>query len=287
MEKLKFEQVYKDSRASFRYAYSEIPYQDEMPLHFHPEIELTYVYKGSGYRITGEYLEAFNEGELILSPSNRPHCWIYIPESCSSDGKRGCIFVQFLPQILEKGLSFFPEWEYASRWLLSIKQEMRITGETAVQVTNILKEMSLQDSDERLISLIRIIQLLCLSTDLNSIGMPNIGTNGITKSMQRIQTIYRYVVEHYMRSISLQEIADVVNMSPTTFCSFFKRETRKTFNSFVNEYRIDIICNSLKTFPNKEINQIAWESGFYDIPYFNRTFKKMMGMTPREWRDQK
>lgn len=49
-EKLKFEQIKKDSCASLRYDYSSLYPKDEMPLHFHPEIEICYVVKGSGYR---------------------------------------------------------------------------------------------------------------------------------------------------------------------------------------------------------------------------------------------
>lgn len=47
-EKLKFEQIKKDSCASLRYDYSSLYPKDEMPLHFHPEIEICYVVKGSG-----------------------------------------------------------------------------------------------------------------------------------------------------------------------------------------------------------------------------------------------
>ena len=65
-EKLKFEQIKKDSCASLRYDYSSLYPKDEMPLHFHPEIEICYVVKGSGYRMIGDFLEPFEEGEVVL-----------------------------------------------------------------------------------------------------------------------------------------------------------------------------------------------------------------------------
>ena len=108
-EKLKFEQIKKDSCASLRYDYSSLYPKDEMPLHFHPEIEICYVVKGSGYRMIGDFLEPFEEGEVVLVPTNQPHCWMYNPESCEPDGKRRCIVVQFNPDLLQTGLSFFTE----------------------------------------------------------------------------------------------------------------------------------------------------------------------------------
>lgn len=281
---LKFEQIHKDSSASYRFEFTEKPYQDEISLHFHPEIELIYIYKGSGYRMTGDHLEPFNEGELIFAPPNLPHCWIYSPESCLPDGNRGCICIQFLPELLEKGLTFFPEYVYPANRLLQIRQGVRITGETAAKVTRIMRSMGTEDTDEKLLSIIRIVRLLGTSTEFVPIGIPAAAFSNITKNMQRMQAVYKYMVENYQENIPLQDISSLVGMTPTAFCSFFKRETGKTFNTFVNEYRIEIICNLLKNYPEKEINQIAGQCGFYDVPYFNRTFRKMTGMTPGEWR---
>lgn len=283
-KKVKFEQIHNDKKASFRYGNSLMPYQDEISLHFHPEIEITYIYKGAGYRMTGDFPEAFDQGDLVLAPSNLPHCWIYTPESCHPDGLRGCIFIQFLPELLEKGLSFFPEWEYAAHRLLTINQGMKIAGPTAQTVIFIMKEMSQQTTEDKMLALIRIIQLIGTSPDLVPIGLSSSSFNNITKSMRRMQTIYKYVLEHYKQKISLNDIAAAVSMTPTAFCSFFKDETGKTFNTFVNEYRIGIVCNLLKNFPDEDINLLAWQCGFNDVPYFNRAFKKMMNMTPGEWR---
>lgn len=61
-------------------------------------------------------------------------------------------------------------------------------------------------------------------------------------------------------------------------------ETGKTFTNFINEYRIEAVGTLLRNFPDKDINEIAWQCGFTDIPYFNRYFKKMKQMTPKQWR---
>ena len=283
-EKLKFEQIKKDSCASLRYDYSSLYPKDEMPLHFHPEIEICYVVKGSGYRMMGDFLEPFEEGEVVLVPTNQPHCWMYNPESCEPDGKRRCIVVQFNPDLLQTGLSFFTEWEYAAHRLSAIQQGILLTGETAGKIKSCLEEMNCLNASERMLMLIRILQQIGTTTDLIPIGLQETEFNGITKNMRRMQLIFKYVIEHYKEKITLSDAANVISMSTTAFCSFFKRETGKTFTNFINEYRIEAVCTLLLNFPDKDINEIAWQCGFTDIPYFNRSFKKMKQMTPKQWR---
>ena len=108
----------------------------------------------------------------------------------------------------------------------------------------------------------------------NPIGLQETAFNGITKNMQRMQLIFKYVIEYYKEKITLSDAANVISMSTTAFCSFFKRETGKTFTNFINEYRIEAVGTLLRNFPDKDINEIAWQCGFTDIPYFNRFSKR-------------
>ena len=144
--------------------------------------------------------------------------------------------------------------------------------------------MNLLNASERMLMLIRILQQIGTTTDLIPIGLQETAFNGITKNMQRMQLIFKYVIEYYKEKITLSDAANVISMSTTAFCSFFKRETGKTFTNFINEYRIEAVGTLLRNFPDKDINEIAWQCGFTDIPYFNRYFKKMKQMTPKQWR---
>ena len=191
-EKLKFEQIKKDSCASLRYDYSSLYPKDEMPLHFHPEIEICYVVKGSGYRMIGDFLEPFEEGEVVLVPTNQPHCWMYNPESCEPDGKRRCIVVQFNPDLLQTGLSFFTEWEYAAHRLSAIQQGILLTGETAGKIKSCLEEMNLLNASERMLMLIRILQ---------QIGTYRFAGNGIQRHYQKHAT---YATDLQIRHRALQ-----------------------------------------------------------------------------------
>jgi AraC-like DNA-binding protein len=285
-KEVKYEQVLKDSNTSFHYGWSVQGYQEEIGLHFHPEIEIIVILKGAGYRMTGDFSEPFERGEVLFVPANLPHCWIYNPESCAPDGNRECIFVQFDPSLLENGMAFFNEWKYTSHKLLSMMQSVEITGKAAQSITEALISMQTLSESERLLSLLKMLRLIGTTSSVEPIGIPNNASKDITKNMRRIQLILKYVVENYRRKISLSEIASKVSLSETAFCAFFKRETGKSFISFVNEYRLEAVCSGLKNCPDKDISQIAWACGFTDIPYFNRYFKKMKRHSPREWRSR-
>jgi AraC-like DNA-binding protein len=55
----------------------------------------------------------------------------------------------------------------------------------------------------------------------------------------------------------------------------------------LNEIRINAACRTLKKDLEKSISDIAYSTGFNNIPHFNRTFKRVMGQRPNDWRKGK
>jgi len=62
-----------------------------------------------------------------------------------------------------------------------------------------------------------------------------------------------------------------------------KQATGQTFIAYLNSYRLNKFCELLQSDTTQRINELAWACGFSDIPYFNRLFKKVKGMTPSAW----
>ena len=98
----------------------------------------------------------------------------------------------------------------------------------------------------------------------------------------RMEIIFRYVIQKFPYKINLEEIASLVNLTPPSFCRFFKSRTTKVFSTFVNEVRIGNACKML--IENKHsISQVCYLSGFNYLSNFNRQFKKIKGLTPSEF----
>jgi AraC-like DNA-binding protein len=92
-----------------------------------------------------------------------------------------------------------------------------------------------------------------------------------------------YIQNHFANKISLKEVADLIHLTESNFCKFFKKATGKTYSDYLNEIRINEAARLLLQ-TEKTINQISYECGFETLSYFNRVFLGKKGMRPREWR---
>jgi AraC-like DNA-binding protein len=87
----------------------------------------------------------------------------------------------------------------------------------------------------------------------------------------------------FTRPIKLAEAADLAGLSESAFARFFRRATGKHFTAYLTQLRIARACE-LMIETEKKIAAIALESGFGNLSYFNRIFRREKGITPREFR---
>lgn len=92
-----------------------------------------------------------------------------------------------------------------------------------------------------------------------------------------------YISLNYMRSISLNEIAQFSAVSPSYLSAGFKRHTGATFVEYLNMYRLEVSKDILKnqTIP---LNQAAEMVGISDVVYYNKLFKRYVGVSPGRFR---
>ncbi len=95
--------------------------------------------------------------------------------------------------------------------------------------------------------------------------------------------IKAYIGKHYKENIRLIDIADHLCRNPSYIGSVFKKDIGIGFNEYIASYRIDISKTYLLE-PGFSISQIADMVGFSDVRHFSKTFKKIVGITPAEYR---
>ena len=98
-----------------------------------------------------------------------------------------------------------------------------------------------------------------------------------------IRMAKQYVCENYQKSITLDQVAQIVNMNPVYFSSFFKKKTGLNFREFIIDYRIDIAKELLLDI-QYNIAQISQMVGYSDAKYFSKLFKKKIGVNPKDYR---
>ncbi len=92
-----------------------------------------------------------------------------------------------------------------------------------------------------------------------------------------------YIEEHYLENIKLKELADMSCISIRQFLRVFKENYRMTPMNYIIRLRLQHACSLLKN-STYSISEIAYESGFSDSNYFTRQFRKMLGITPKEFK---
>lgn len=93
----------------------------------------------------------------------------------------------------------------------------------------------------------------------------------------------RYIQGHYGERISLDEAAQAVNASTRHFCKIFKSATGITFTDYLARVRVEKAKHLLQN-PHQRVSEIAFETGFESISQFNRSFKRVTGQSPTQFR---
>lgn len=100
---------------------------------------------------------------------------------------------------------------------------------------------------------------------------------------QAIQTAAAYICRNFDRTIMLDDLAEMVHMSPTYFSRKFKKVTGLGFKEYLNQIRIrEASLLLLKT--DASVTEIACRCGFNDGNYFGDAFRKVKGMSPGQYR---
>jgi AraC-like DNA-binding protein/mannose-6-phosphate isomerase-like protein (cupin superfamily) len=273
--KTEFEKISPDPGSSFTLLHINIPV-NSVPwhYHYHPEIELVNVVKGSGKRHVGNHIKYFDNGDLVLIGSNLPHSGF----GNGAVGEHEEIVVQFRPEFIESSLLNWPEFSELQTLLDNANRGIHFFGKTSQKIKKLMHKMLNTDPFQRLLLLFEIIKIMSKSADyelLNSIG---IKYNFQKKDENRIKKILNFVEQNYQKNIEFKDVADLANMTIPAFSAYFKKTMSLNFTDFLNEFRINQACNYLLA--GKSVADASFEAGFNNVTYFIKVFKNIKGDSP-------
>ncbi len=113
----------------------------------------------------------------------------------------------------------------------------------------------------------------------------NVSSKREERSNDIIKTAKKYIDDHFDKEISLDDVSRIVNISPYYFSKIFKEESGLNFIEYLTNIRIDKAKKLLES-SNMSIKEICISCGYTDPNYFSRSFKKNVGVTPTEYKDQ-
>lgn len=115
-------------------------------------------------------------------------------------------------------------------------------------------------------------------------GAAGIEGCGSGRMAQAAQTMREYVRNNYMKEISMQDAARMMNYSDAYFCKLFKQCFDQNFTSYLTNFRVNEAKRLLMN-QNVSVKDVGMQVGYYDSNYFAKVFKRITGMIPSEYRD--
>lgn len=271
-------------RTSIVYDYVCLSPDEQMPLHRQASWELTYIVVGSGVRLIGGTSESFTRGEVILIPPGIPHCWYFSDADTDGSGKIVNITLKFRTPLVAACGRAFPELAEAAEGLRRMEQDRAVKyGEPASgEIAAALRGMREADEVGRLVAFLGLLPALARgAAGAVAVG----GGKAADKRRERIDSVRVFVECNVSRGIRLDDVAGHVGMNRSSFCVFFKQATGTTFVSWLNRFRISAACRLLRQEGERlQVAEVCYRTGFRDVPHFNRTFRKIVGCTPSEYR---
>lgn len=246
---------------------------EQIGSHEHPTWELSYVIRGYGQRTMGSRKESFRAGEVVLVPPDLKHCWTF-----GGEDDIECITLLIQPAFLTSLTIQFPEMGNVVGRFDEFTEAVRFTGITLRRLQTALKRMSNENGAERTVSLLGMLITIAQSNEQHPIG------HQLTDTEIRMERIKVYISCNYNHGICIDSIARHIGMNRSSLCTFFRRQTGQTLVDAINARRLEVARNLLRR-RELTIQQVCFESGFNDVPYFCRLFKRVEGITPKCYRE--
>ena len=274
----------KTSGNSFRLQIDREPYFYDT-IHYHPEHQLTYFIKGEGTSFIGNHVERFKPGDVYFIGKNVPHVSKCDEAYYLNNPELEALSISLFFNDETFGSQFFeiPEMAHIKRLLEMASRGIKITGEEKETIAMLIKECQQIDGFKRFQNLLSILDIMAKSENIKTLSGVRYLSPSKESENERINVVFSFLSNSFRTAITLNQIAGVANMTPNAFCRYFKQRTGRPYSLFINEMRVEyagkMIAGSHESFGN-----IAIESGFNSISYFNRQFKRITGMSPLQYR---
>ena len=267
------------------YSINNLVLADAAYYHWHDEMEFCLATSGSSIiKVEDEYYHAA-AGEALFINSGKLHSIIPENEQC------GFSSIVFDPQMLYSNFHDKIQSEYIDPFVNNqYRLPVHIKGTSAweKELLHVLFQL------ERLLTakptafelvvkahLFMILHILLANSQYN--GTP-VSNNSF--KAEKIKEILRYLSENYNKKMNINDVANRFNMSSGHFHRFFKQMTGHTPVDYLNHYRVNKAIDSI-LHSNRQISEIAMDSGFDNISYFNSVFKKYTNTTPVQYRNRR
>ena len=256
--------------------------------HYHDEIELVYILRGKGTRFIGDNISRFSDGDLLLVGDHLPHLWKNEPLP-STKGKKNipasAIVIQFPMNFGAEGLLDISEMTSIKKLLNDSKRGLFFSLPENHNAKKQIRKMLTLGSFDRVLSMLSLLKELSETEKKVTLSSVPFADHYMKHNSKRMDEIYNYILNNFSKEIKLEDLASVANMTSSSLCRFFKHSTQKSISTFINEVRIGYACKLLID-DKFSISDVCFSCGYNNLSYFNRQFRKIIGISPSKYQNQ-
>lgn len=270
--------------------HSIIVQDDKLPyfynhLHRHNEMQITWIIKGEGTLIAGSCMQRFKPGDIYVFGSNQPHVLksdaSYFDKSSIKTVHGLTFFVD--PRGLFSNLLELPEMTNVKRFMDATRMGLQIPESHQRAVADQMMRVKKAKNGFRLSAFINLLQVFTSIRKYKTLSNTYTEYTISESEGLRMNDIYQYTMAHFTENITLEQISGVAYLTPQAFCRYFKKHTRKTYITFLNEVRINEACKKIVSENFESLASVAYQTGFTNAVTFNRVFKKVVGQPPKHF----
>lgn len=250
--------------------------------HWHPEIEITYVRKGTMCYKVNNLVYHLKEGDIVFNNSGALH-------SGTMENQEDCAYipVTFDPRLI---YGFFQS-TINSKYVDPVIQDSMLPAICIDQSEPWHKPfreylLRIIDLDEKKPDFYELDITICLQSMwrllLEHITYEPQASRENSLEYDRIKKILSYIEENYQNKITLNDIAGHIHLCESECTRLFKRHMNTTLFAFLQEYRIERSLEFLQD--DQPVSAVADKAGFSDPNYYSKVFAKIKGCSPREYR---
>jgi AraC-like DNA-binding protein len=254
----------------------------------HDYMEITWIERGTGVFLIGKKKYPVESGDIFLNGNTEFH----VLESDYSNLLR-VISLYFLPELLYRPGGNLFDFEYLKPFYnLNIEFSHRIVhgAPVIVQIVDLIEQIQAgitgRHEHYKMEAKNALCEILLLLVRHYGQFVVNEGEyQERRQKLARLQQIFNHLQERYQERITLARLAKIACMSESYLCRFFKNTTSYTLKEYLQRIRIDRAKELLIAgkFP---ITQVGLEVGFESHSYFDRIFRRLNGVSPREFCDR-
>ena len=253
--------------------------------HWHPEIEITYVRKGTKCYKVNNLVYHLKEGDIVFNNSGALH-------SGTMESQEDCTYI---PITFDLRLIYgFFQSTINSKYVDPVIQDSLLPAICIDQSEpwhRSFREYLLRiiDLDEKKPDFYELDITICLQSIwrllLEHITYEPQASRENSLEYDRIKKILSYIEENYQNKITLNDIAGHIHLCESECTRLFKRHMNTTLFAFLQEYRIERSLEFLQD--DQPVSAVADKAGFSDPNYYSKVFAKIKGCSPREYRNHR